>query len=79
MTTIKDIGREFDHDFTLWYKARDDDPEDFVSPIPSSERAFQWCAKNNIPADTILDIDNDQARQLYDHLVAQGFKVTGCS
>jgi hypothetical protein len=79
MTTIKDIGHKSDCDFTLWYKARDDDPEDFVSLHPCSDRAFKWCEKNNINMDTYSDIGNDEANALREYLEAKGFKVVGCS
>jgi hypothetical protein len=79
MTTIKGNGRESDPDCTIWFKARDDDPEDFVSVFPWSVRASRWCDENNIDPTTGLDMTNDQAWELYDDLVAQGFEVMGCS
>lgn len=79
MTTITDIGRKHGIDFTIWFKARDDDPEDFVSLHPMSERAFEWCKENNIEPCGSLNIGNDEARQLRERLEAEGFKVSGCS
>ena len=63
-------------DFLLWLRAKDEDPDDFVSLHPITPRAQQWYRTN--PTDDIRYLSNLGAYELRDHLRAEGFHVGCC-
>jgi hypothetical protein len=75
------------NDFILWFKAHDNDPDDFVSLFVCTERADKWCIEHGDDFDVIYErgeiicdgMENDDAWKLRERLEAEGFRVLGVS